>query len=120
MYQAEIHSGKQQQKIFDCLKGSQKLLQRFKQNILKSMKKLFLSLAFMLIGSFAFANNSSDFKSYEMKEVEDNCFYTITTIVTYPDGSSYSYDTNYSTTATSLSNCIDKAKKHVAYLNAIV
>jgi hypothetical protein len=35
---------------------SQKLLQRLKQNTIKSMKNLFFSLAFMLIGSFAFAN----------------------------------------------------------------
>ena len=32
LQRAEIHIGKQQQKIFDCLKGSQKLLQRFKHN----------------------------------------------------------------------------------------
>jgi|LakMenE01Jun11ns_1017448.scaffolds.fasta_scaffold9880995_2 hypothetical protein len=47
--QAEIHSGKQQLKIFDCLKGKQKFLQRFKQNILISMKKLIYSFFVTII-----------------------------------------------------------------------
>jgi hypothetical protein len=45
---------------------SQKLLQRLKQNILNSMKNVFFSLAFMLIGSFAFANNYENIKSKEV------------------------------------------------------
>jgi hypothetical protein len=73
LQQAEIHFGKKQQKIFDCLKGSQKLLQRFKHKILNSMKNLFLSLAFMLIVSFAFANNStqSNSSNFKLESFED-------------------------------------------------
>jgi hypothetical protein len=51
---------------------SQKLLQRFKQNTINSMKNLFLTLAFMLIGSFAFANNSTPPKSDDGKTLSNN------------------------------------------------
>lgn len=73
----------------------------------------------MLISSFAFANNSSSFTTREINEIEGNCSYTITTTVTYPNGSSYSYDTTYTTEANSLSHCMEKARNHVAFLSAI-
>lgn len=71
----------------------------------------------MLIGTFAFANNSNCLTISEVKEVLGTCTYTITTTVTYPNGSSYSYNTTYTTEASSLSDCIQKAKNHVNFLN---
>jgi hypothetical protein len=83
------------------------------------MKNLFLSLAFILIGTLGFANNSTSEVNYEIKEVADNCFYTITTTVTYPSGLTYTYTEDYSTTATSLSNCIEKARNHARLLSIL-
>ncbi|TXK71949.1 hypothetical protein [Mesonia sp. HuA40] len=82
------------------------------------MKNVFFALAFMLVGTFAFANNANTFESNEIKEVFGTCTYTITTTVTYPNGYSYSYDTTYTTEANSLSHCMEKARNHVAFLNA--
>jgi alanine racemase len=81
------------------------------------MKNLFFALAFMLMGTFAYANNSSNTVN-EVTEVFGTCTYTITTTVTYPNGTSYSYNSTYTTEASSLSDCIQKAKNHVAFLNA--
>lgn len=50
---------KQQQKIFDCLKVSEELAKREAKNLF-IMKNVFFSLVFILIGSFAFANNNSE------------------------------------------------------------
>jgi len=80
------------------------------------MRKLFFSIAFVLMGALTFANNSDNIIN-KVTEVFGTCTYTITTTVTYPNGSSYSYDTTYTTEANSLSDCIQKAKNHVAFLN---
>ena len=58
MHRQKIHSGKQQQKIFDCLKESEALA-KIQAKYLFIMKNIFFSLAFMLIGSFAFANTNA-------------------------------------------------------------
>lgn len=50
---------------------SQKLLQRFMHNTINSMKNLFLCLAFMLIGSFTFANTQSFKKQKDV--IIENC-----------------------------------------------
>ena len=67
MYQAETHKGKQQQKIFDCRNEPEALAKIQAQYYKYIMKNLFLSLAFMLIGSFTFANNGGEITNLEKK-----------------------------------------------------
>ena len=80
------------------------------------MKNVFFALAFMLVGTFAFANSSNSTNN-EVTEVFGTCTYTITTTVTYPNGYSYSYDNTYTTEANSLSHCMQIARNHVSFLN---
>jgi len=82
------------------------------------MKKLLLVFTFVFVGAFSFANNQSTNTLHEVNAYFGTCTYTITTTVTYADGSSYSYDTTYTTEASSLSDCMRKARNHVAFLNA--
>ena len=83
------------------------------------MRKMFFSLAFMLMGVFAFADNTHTNNTFEDGDVFGTCTYTITTTVTYPNGLTYSYDTTYTTSANSLAHCIEKAKNHAALLNML-
>ena len=80
------------------------------------MKNVFFALAFMLVGTFAFANSSSNTIN-EVTEVFGTCTYTITTTVTFTNGYSYSYDRTYITEANSPSHCLQKARNHITFLN---
>lgn len=82
------------------------------------MKKLLLVFTFVLVGAFSFANNQSTNTLHEVSSYFGTCTYSITTTVTFSDGSSYSYTDTYTTEASSLSDCMRKAKNHVAFLNA--
>lgn len=105
MHRQKIHSGKQQQKIFDCLKEPEALA-KIQAKYLFIMKNIIYSLVFMLSSTFSFANENItnkmvnkeitafvlDGKSYspeefsklnllELKEVKE-CTITITSRIT--------------------------------------
>jgi len=85
------------------------------------MKKFIFS-AVALIGFTvaSYGANAVDVKEGNqlLEKAAGICTYTITTTLTYSDGSTYSYDTEYSTIASSLRHCMDKAQAHVDRLNA--
>lgn len=78
------------------------------------MKKLvFAALAgvFMLSSGFATLDGS------KLESPNGTCTYSITTTVTYPNGYSYSYSTQYVREANSLQHCMSIRDNHVATLN---
>lgn len=83
------------------------------------MKNAFFALAFMLIGSFAFANDECSVTKYEVYEIFGTCTYTTETTTTLQNGLTFTTSQNYETTTTSYSNCVEKANEHVAFLNAL-
>ena len=107
------------------------------------MKNLLLSVALLLTVSFAFASNDVEkVVAVEVEEVLDKtnstelsivtyiiiatnlsedgtgmCYYTIITITTYPDGTTYKTSQEYATPASSLEDCTNRANAHAAHLN---
>lgn len=80
------------------------------------MKKLFLVLAFVLSGSAIFATSPQN-TDFEVENGYGTCTYTIITDVYVGDSYAYSYETTYTTEASSLEDCIDTAQSHVSNLN---
>lgn len=91
------------------------------------MKNLFLTLAFVLMGGFAFANISDEKKVEETKvvvELKDinynifdiECNYSITRTITYSDGTTSSETRHFSTTAINERDCRSIAANHTRAL----
>jgi len=107
------------------------------------MKNLLLSVVLLLTVSFAFASNDVEkVVAVEVEEVLDKtnstelsivtyiiiatnlsedgtgmCYYTLTTTVTFSDGTSYTNSQDYATPASSLEDCTNRANAHAAHLN---
>lgn len=71
----------------------------------------------MVIGTFAYANNSVSNFVDTVVEIEGMCHYTIVKVIFHPDGTTTTKETDHVTRADSQKDCEDKANKHARDLN---
>lgn len=95
-----------------------KHLQRLRYVTFITMKNLFFSLAFMLIGITGFANNEFTATVSNKMQVKGTCSYSIMTTIFFKNGSSHTFVTHYTVPATSLEHCKSLADAHVAELKS--
>ncbi|MDT8348144.1 MAG: hypothetical protein RQ756_10100 [Flavobacteriaceae bacterium] len=81
------------------------------------MRNIFIALAFVLIGTFSFSNNSHDTFDENLQE-SGVCVYTITRTYTDIEGNVTTTTTTHTVPADSYTHCQQIAQAHVKFLNA--